>query len=357
MTERAPFVTVLIPAKNEEADIERCVRHVSAQDHPHDRMEIVLVDGGSTDSTVDVATQVLAEGDIPWTVLENPIGTTPSNLNTGLDAAVGDLLCRVDARSMIPVEYVRLCSEVLSGREEVVVTGGAQLAVAVNDSALALGIARALNNRYAMGGSRYRSGAPSGPSDTVYLGAFRTAQLREAGGWDELMLTNQDFELNRRLGRDGVVFFDGRLRVGYIPRPTLVSLLAQYHRFGRSKVRYWRHTGDRPARRQWFLLSAGVGGSIALTAVAFLGRTQPARTGVVAVLGSASLLAAVDHLGASEPEGGASARAVASVAASLVAAGWLSGVFRELLVSPRLAALSGGRRVGVGGGRSNSAPR
>ena len=131
----------------------------------------------------------------------------------------GELLCRVDARSIIPPEYVRLCAEVLGSRPEVMVTGGAQVAIAVDDSARSVGIARALNNKYAMGGSRYRSGADSGPCDTVYLGAFRTAQLRSAGGWDEYFETNQDFELNRRLGRAGVVWFDSRLEVGLRAAP------------------------------------------------------------------------------------------------------------------------------------------
>ena len=84
-----PLVTVLIPARNEEADIERCLRAVLAQDHPHDRLEVVLVDGGSTDRTADVASKVLAAGDIAWQIVDNPAGTTPSNLNAGLAVADG----------------------------------------------------------------------------------------------------------------------------------------------------------------------------------------------------------------------------------------------------------------------------
>ena len=89
------------------------MRAVLAQDHPHDRLEVVVVDGGSTDRTADVASKVLAAGDVAWQIVDNPAGTTPSNLNAGLAVASGELLCRVDARSIVPPEYVRLCAEVL----------------------------------------------------------------------------------------------------------------------------------------------------------------------------------------------------------------------------------------------------
>ena len=170
------------------------------------------------------------------------------------------------------------------------VTGGAQVAIAVDDSARSVGIARALNNKYAMGGSRYRSGADSGPCDTVYLGAFRTAQLRSAGGWDEYFETNQDFELNRRLGRAGVVWFDSRLEVGYVPRQTITALWRQYHRFGRWKVRYWRRTGDRPQRRQLVpMIVTPVAALAAVATVVLLPPPSRDAIGVAAALGTGLL--------------------------------------------------------------------
>lgn len=320
-----PMVTVLIPARNEEADIERCLRAVLAQDYPHDRMEIVLVDGGSSDATTSIAKSVLSVADIEWAILDNSVGTTPSNLNSGLAAATGDLLCRVDARSVLPADYVRLCAETLSTRSDVIVTGGAQVAVVLDGSTRSVGIARALNNRYAMGGSPYRSGAESGPSDTVYLGAFRTDEVRAVGGWDEALLTNQDFELNRRLGRSGVVWFDSRLSVGYVPRRSVAELWTQYHRFGRWKVRYWRHTGDRPQRRQ---LVALVAPSTLL--ILFVGLLIPNGHRVSRSVGMAAAaafgLSALERRGAREPAGDPASRAVASVAMAAVSGGWWSGV-------------------------------
>lgn len=322
-----PLVTVLIPARNEEADIQRCLEAVLAQDYPHDRMEIVLVDGGSTDKTKRCAFEVLGLTDVEWRVIDNPIGSTPSNLNAGLAVASGVYLCRVDARSIIPRDYVRRCIEVLSERPDVVVTGGAQVAVAIKNNRRLAGIARALNNRVAMGGSRYRSGSESGATDTTYLGAFRTEQLRTVGGWDEYFETNQDYELNRRLGRTGVVWFDATLSVGYVPRSTLVALWRQYHRFGRWKVRYWRRAGDPPQLRQWLLMGGAASSAVGTVAIILLSKRRLRST--VALASSAVVgLLAIDTYGMRAPSTpirhayGAASILVLSLA-------WLSGVIIE----------------------------
>lgn len=321
-----PSVTVLIPARNEEADIAGCVEHVLAQDHPHDRLEIVMVDGGSTDGTRRVAEGLLAGADVSWTIVDNPTGTTPSNLNAGLAAATGDILCRIDARSRVPSGYVAACAELLSTRPEVAVTGGAQVAVARTSSPVEVGIARALNNRYAMGGSRYRSGAGSGPADTVYLGAFRTRELRAAGGWDEAMLSNQDYELNRRMGRRGLVWVQAELGVGYLPRRRISELWSQYVRFGRWKVRYWRHTGDRPQVRQLVPLVGLPLTTIGASAV--LLRRPRASTALGLGLGGVGALVALDEIGSSS-NASPLVRVVSASALAAVLLGWPVGVALE----------------------------
>lgn len=332
-----PLVTVVIPARDEEGDIERCLRAVLAQDYPAERLEVLVVDGGSTDRTVARARRALAGAPVRhWAVVPNPAATTPSNLNVGLAAASGTVLCRVDARSLVPVHYVSTCVDVLDRRPDVAVVGGAQVAVAPVDGAVAAGIARGLNNRFAMGMSRYRRGAASGPADTVYLGSFRTAEVRAAGGWNESFATNQDFELNRRMARHGLVWFDARLEVGYVPRSSVAAIHRQYRRFGRWKVRYWRTTGDRPRPRQIALLVTPV--LVALPLVRATARGG--RRGLVGMAGGAVLAAlTVDASGARATAAGTPAgwttRAVSILTMAAVASGWLGGVWGGLRSGPR----------------------
>jgi len=324
-------VTVVIPVRNEAADIGACVRAVLAQEWPPDQLEVIVVDGGS-DDTAERAEAVLAAGtSTRWQVLHNPNGTTPSNLNVGLGAARGEYLCRVDARSRIAPSYVSTCVTVLSARPDVSVIGGAQIAVAEHTDPRTIGIARALNNRWTMGGSRYRRGGPSGVSDTVYLGAFRIADLRAVGGWDERLGTNQDYELNRRMAARGVVWFEESLRTGYIPRTTLGDLWRQYVRFGRAKVVYWRLTGDRPQRRQTAVLGA-------VPIVAVVGMRMLARPALRrrAPLVAGLAMLAIEHEGADEPAGGPIAHLWGAAAMATVGIGWVTGAWQAVLAGPRL---------------------
>jgi succinoglycan biosynthesis protein ExoA len=321
-----PLVAVLIPARNEVASIGRCLERVLAQDVPRGRLEVVVVDGDSDDGTGQIAEAILAEAGLArWAVHRNPGGSTPSNLNAGLALVRAAIVCRVDARSLIPPDYVRRCAEVLERRADVAVVGGAQVAVPRSDSTRDLGIARALNNRYGMGLSRYRRAASSGPADTVYLGAFRTAELRRAGGWDERFGTNQDFDLNRRMGANGAVWFEDGLEVGYLPRASLADLFRQYRRFGRWKARYWAMTGDRPQPRQLALL-VGPGFAALIVSIGFWRRP---RATVAAVAGVAIAVEAAGSrpVAVAEP----AAHAVAMVALAAVSSGWWCGAVEGLV--------------------------
>lgn len=330
----APLVTVVVPACDESSHLPECLAAIAAQDHPLARLEvIVVVDGATHDDSSAVAVESLSHADYARTlVMINADGGTPANLNLGLSRTRGDVLCRVDARSVIPPDYVRRCVELLTTRSEISVVGGAQVAVVPRHDARGAGIARALNNRWGMGGSRYRRGAPSGPADTVYLGAFRTADLRAVGGWDVELATNQDFDLNRRLGRRGIVWFEAGLPVEYVPRTTVGDLYRQYRRFGRWKVRYWRHTGDAPRGRQVAVVAGvpAVGLAAALTLVLV---APPARLALLAA--ALATGATIELAGSRRPRGGPAVHGWSVVALGAVGAGWLGGVWTELLASGR----------------------
>lgn len=319
-----PIASVVIPARNEAMDLPACLDAVLAQGWPREQLEVIVVDGVSVDGTADIARRRLeGQGLAGWGVLTNPAGSTPTSLNVGLAAARGEVICRVDARSLVQPDHVATCVDVLSSRPEVVVVGGAQVAVAREGGGLVeRSVARALRNPYATGFARYRRGASSGPTDTVYLGAFRAADLRAVGGWDQRFATNQDYELNQRMARLGIVWFEAHLRTEYLPRSTLRDLLAQYRRFGRWKGAAWLEQGVAVRLRQACLLALP---PIALVAVAGL-----LRRGHVAVLavGAVGSLAVLDAAGR-EP-GPAAERSLAAVASGVAAAGWWWGVVEQV---------------------------
>jgi glycosyltransferase involved in cell wall biosynthesis len=317
-----PLVSVVIPARNEEADLPRALSAVAEQDFDLSAVEVVVVDGDSTDGTAEVAESILESiGLARHAVLPNPGGNTPSNLNRGLEWARGEYVVRIDARSTIPPDYLSRAVSVLSDRPDVVVVGGSQIAEARSDRVADLAIAEALNNPIAMGGSRYRRGARSGAADTVYLGCFRRGQLIEAGGWDDHFSTNQDFELSQRMSDVGTVWFESGLPVGYVPRESMRAIFQQYHRFGRWKAHYWRHTGTAPRARQWVLLVVPPL-VVAIALFALRRTTVSGRLLLGGLVGGGSLGACLVR---------GRVRTQAWLVNALIAVAWWSGVVRGLV--------------------------
>ena len=112
-------------------------------------------------------------------------------------------------------------------------------------------VATAMGSWLGAGGARYRRGGAEGPVDTVYLGVFRRDALAAAGGFDETLERNQDYELNWRLRAAGeAVWFDPGLAAGYRPRGSVAALARQYFDYGRWKrVVLRRHPASMRARQ------------------------------------------------------------------------------------------------------------
>ena len=320
------LTTVVIPARNEEAGLPAALASVLAQSAPLDQIEVVVVDGASTDRTPIVAKQILDASPLHrWAVVTNPEATTPTNLNMGLEWARGEVVVRVDARSVLPPDYIERTRRVLTD-PSIAVVGGRQAARPAHDGFVARSIARALNNPYANGGARYRDHrAPSGRCDTAYLGVFRTGQLRAAGGWNVKFSSNQDFELSRRMEAAGSVWYEADLPVTYQPRATFQALLEQYRRFGRWKAIYWRSTGDRPQPRQLVLLAAPALGLTTAGAVVFAAPS----IAIPAAAAGATALGLVDHVGG-ERSAPVSERMGSCAAMAIIGLGWWSGAVQEV---------------------------
>jgi glycosyltransferase involved in cell wall biosynthesis len=222
-----PTVTIAIPVLNEAGAIEACLDAVAAQ--TYDRIvEVLVVDGGSTDATRAIV------ADRPGIrLIDNPRRIQAAALNIALAEAKGDVFVRVDGHCQIAPDYVEQCVEALELTGAAMV-GGAMTPVA--DGPLQRGIAAAMSSRLGAGGARFHTGGPSCRVDTVYLGAFATELGREIGGYAEDVGVNEDAEFAIRMRSRGAVWFDKTIRSTYVPRSSLRAVGRQFYRYGRSRA-------------------------------------------------------------------------------------------------------------------------
>jgi succinoglycan biosynthesis protein ExoA len=105
-----PFVTIIIPIRNETHYIERTLNAVIAQNYPSNRMEVLIVDGMSSDGTRKICKQITQKASgIQFRILDNHKKIVPAALNIGFREAKGEIIIRVDGHCEIAPDYVRQC--------------------------------------------------------------------------------------------------------------------------------------------------------------------------------------------------------------------------------------------------------
>lgn len=215
----SPFVSIVIPCRNEAAFIASCLDSVIANDYDPARLEVLVVDGASDDGTQDIVGEYAAR-DSRVHLLHNPRRITPAALNTGIRAAAGEVIIRMDAHNAYPASYISSLVEWLqrSGADNV---GGIWITRSTTDSPIARAIAIGLSHPFGVGNSYFRIGSAE-PRwvDNVPFGCYRRAVFDRIGLFDEDLVRNQDDELNLRLVRAG-----GRILL--VP-----SIVSYYHARG-----------------------------------------------------------------------------------------------------------------------------
>ena len=226
--ERWPAVSVILPARHARTTLPAALRSILAQDYGGP-VETIVAEGSDAPETRD-----LLRRRFPGVrVVPNPDRTTPSALNRALGAASHGIVARCDAHATFPPGYLTRAVETLRR------TGAANVGGRLNPVGTTYferAVALATTTTLGTGDARYRVGGPEGPVDTVYLGLFRREALDAAGGWDETLLRNQDYELNWRLRERGeTVWFDPGLAADYRPRGSVGALARQYFGYGQWK--------------------------------------------------------------------------------------------------------------------------
>lgn len=236
---RSPFVSVIMPVKNEALFIERSLGAVLQQTYPKHLMEIIVADGMSTDDTRDIIREFAAETDVPIIIVDNPKGIAPSGLNCGIKRSIGEIIIRVDGHCEIGPDYIENCVSLLTSGKADGVGGPIET---VGEGIRSGAIARAMSSRFGIGGSGFRTiDDREIYTDTVAFPGYTREIIEKVGLFDEEMVRNQDDEYNFRIRElGGKILLSPDIRSRYYSRSTFGSLWRQYFQYGYWKVRVFQ---------------------------------------------------------------------------------------------------------------------
>lgn len=239
-----PFVTVVVPIRNEADYIASCLRSILVSNYPRYQLEVIIVDGFSDDGTRQIIQQLMVE-DTRLRMLNNPERIVPHAMNLAIDAARGDVIIRVDGHADVAEDFVSNSVKVLQTVPDCWCAGGS--IETVSHTRTGQIIAACMSTRAGVGNAHFRLRDYEGYVDTIAFGAYWRWVFDRIGKFDEELVRNQDDELNARLiMHGGRIFMSRSIRCRYYPRTNLRKLWRQYFQYGFWRIRTIQKLG-RPA--------------------------------------------------------------------------------------------------------------
>lgn len=220
---KSPKVSIIVPLFNEEKYIEGFIHSLTVQTFPLEQMEWILVDGNSTDKTVEIIRAFIEEEKYPLVLLNNPNRKTPYALNIGIEQAKGDYIIRLDAHAKYYPDYIEKCVYYLDTTDADNVGGVAETSAG---GFMGQAISQMLSTPFGVGGSDFRIGNGNRYVDTVPFGAFRREVFDRVGLFNVKLLRSEDNDINSRIRESGgKIWLAEDIKFQYFCRDTVKGIL------------------------------------------------------------------------------------------------------------------------------------
>ncbi|MBT9150947.1 MAG: Poly-beta-1,6-N-acetyl-D-glucosamine synthase [candidate division WS2 bacterium] len=220
------MISIVIPTKNNGDILERCLSSIEELDYPEDVVETIIVDGHSTDNTIEIAKKFGCM--IVW----EDVGTRGGACNVGVRNAKGEFIVFTDADCVVPKDWLKNLIKHFNS-EDVACVGGPNI-TPEDDTEFAKCVGTVLSF-LSKPGSRYGLNVDRvfetfhNPGCNV---AYRKNAIEEAGWFNEKLITCEDEELDYRILKKGYrILYTPDAKVYHYRRPTWKRFYKQAYKY------------------------------------------------------------------------------------------------------------------------------
>jgi cellulose synthase/poly-beta-1,6-N-acetylglucosamine synthase-like glycosyltransferase len=230
-----PKVSILVATYNTELTLDGCLQAICELNYPKDLLEVIVVDGCSTDRTLEIA------GRYPVKVISAPLNA-PAAYNYALKVVDSGIIGFIDADAKVEKEWLNKLVGYLDDPEVVGVSGGIE--TWNKDNVWARSIGYDLENRYA----RLKKSVVRIATMNLLM---KKSAIEEVGGFDEQLPSQYDTDLGFRITSKGYkLLFEPDAKCYHFNRSTVKAFFKQQLQYGKNTVKlYFKHSklikGDR----------------------------------------------------------------------------------------------------------------
>ena len=223
-----PRVSIIVATRNNEQTINECLGAIFELNYPKDSLEVIVVDGCSTDATVEIAEKYLVK------VVSEPLNA-PAAYNFALKMIRNEVLGFVDADAKVEKEWLNTLVTYLDDPQVAGISGGIETWNTENPWARSIGYD--LKNRYA----RLRKNALRIATMNLLL---KKSVIEEVGGFDEKLPSQYDTDLGFRITSRGYkILYEPDAKCYHFNRSTVKAYFRQQLQYGKNTTKlYLKHS-------------------------------------------------------------------------------------------------------------------
>ena len=233
-----PFISVLIVVRNEQHYIKNCLRSILEQRYPSNSFEVIIVDGESSDKTVDFAKEtadkysIRSDGTVSVKYLTNTKRKLASGWNLGIKESKGQYVTRLDAHACASKNFLEESVKTIEAISEAVCVGGRAESFAKTKKGRI--ISKVISSPFGVGNSKFRYSSKAGFVDTVGHGMYRKEIFQKVGYFNEQLKRNQDNDMHNRIRKyGGKFYYNPKIHSIYFNRETYSGLFKQGYENGK----------------------------------------------------------------------------------------------------------------------------